>query len=398
LKHLSSMHLARVGAIALLTAGALVTTAVPASAAAPETDFALTLTGTTIAANASGKFGSLTVTNLGTATPKQVDLRFDLADLDLSKVELDLGDCDQGVDEIRCGLLDEFVPGPEANADLDLPFVRAEGATGSAGTLTAVVEVAGDSVAGNNSVTVQVSVGEVGVDLDVVAEDVHAVNDAGELTGDPVAPGEVTALVAHVLNQGDRTAEGVQVWVKLPEHVSFAEKLSACTYSGGGRIATCRYADLDLIPADLDDPETFLLSGRDFWFMVQVDDDAAVPVLKKGLVRAHAVRTADADAASVRALRKQKPQYDANVRAHVPGHSVRDTDETDNTDEFSVFVALEESGGSGGGGGLPVTGPQAAVLGGGGLAVAVAGALLFLSARRRRVVLVTPGDERAPTG
>ncbi len=61
----------RIGATALLAAGALVTTAVPASAAAGP-DFAVTLTGTTIAADASGKFGSLTVSNVGTATSERV--------------------------------------------------------------------------------------------------------------------------------------------------------------------------------------------------------------------------------------------------------------------------------------------------------------------------------------
>jgi hypothetical protein len=396
LKLLSPTHLTRIGATALLTAGALVTTAVPASAAAPGTDFAVSLTGTTIAADASGKFGSLTVSNVGTTTPQRVELRFDLAELDLSKVEVDLTECDREDDDIRCVLADEFIPKPGADTDLDLPISRRHDATGAAGTLTASVAVEGDTDTENNSVTARVEVGETGVDLNVVAEDVYAIDDAGELTDRPVAPGEVSAVIGHVLNQGDRTALGVQIWVRLPKHVSFAEKLSACTYKSDGRTATCRYADLDLIPADLD-TEDYLLSGADFWFMVRVHDDAPASVLKNGLIRAHAVRTAAADAASVRALRRQGAERNANVR-NLDRSSVRDVDESDNTDEFSVFVAPEESGGSGGGGGLPVTGPQAAVLGGGGLVVAVAGALLFFLARRRRVVLVTPGDERAPTG
>ena len=395
MKLLSPTHLTRVGATALLTAGALVTTAAPASAAAPGTDFGVTLTGTTIAADASGKFGSLTVTNVGTATAEQVQLRFDLADLDLSKVEVDLTDCDREGDEIRCLLADEFVPSPGAASDLDLPISRRHDATGAAGTLTVSVQADGDTESGNDTVTAKVTVGAGGVDLNVVAEDVYAVDDAGDLTDRPVARGEVAALVGHVLNQGDLTAQGVKVSVKLPAGATFAEKLADCTYADK-RNATCTYDDLDLIPADLD-TEDYLLSGADFWFFVKVDADAKAPVLKNGLFMATAMKSVAADTASIKSLRKQDPKRTAAVR-DVTVSAVKDVDDSDNIDEFSVFVAPEESGGSGGGGGLPVTGPQAAVLGGGGLVVAVAGALLFFLARRRRVVLVTPGDERAPTG
>jgi hypothetical protein len=325
-------------------------------------------------------------------------LSFDLADLDLSKVELDLDACDQFDDEIRCGLQDEFIPGPGATVDLDLPFVRKDGATGAAGSLTVTLEVAGDTNPKNDTVSADVSVGGSGVDLTVVAEDVYAIDDAGKVTDEPLAPGEVSALVGHVLNQGDMTAAGVKIAVKLPEHAAFAEELEGCTYGADRRTATCSYDDLDLIPADLDGSGEFLVSGKDFFLMVRVDDDApAGAVLKDGLFTAKALDSVPADAASVKALRKKPAKLPANVRA-LTVSAVSDVDDSDNSDEFAVFVAPEESGGSGGGGGLPVTGPQAAVLGGGGLAVAVAGALLFLSARRRRVVLVTPGDERAPTG
>jgi hypothetical protein len=396
LKLLSPTHLTRVGGTALLAAGVLLATVAPASAAAPGTDFAVTLTGTTIAADTSGKFGSVTVANVGTATSERVELRFDLADLDLSKVEVDLTECDREGDEIRCLLADEFVPKPGAGTDLDLPISRRHDATGAAGTLTVSVKADGDTESGNDTVTANVTVGTGGVDLNVVAEDVYAIDDAGELTDRPVARGEVAALVGHVLNQGDMTAQGIKVSVKLPKGATFAEKLPECTYAAGNRSAACTFTRVDLIPADLD-TEDYLLSGADFWFFVKVAADAKAPVLKNGLFSAAAMKSVAADSASIKSLRKHAPKRTAAVR-NVTVSAVKDVDDSDNTDEFSVFVAPEVSGGSGGGGGLPVTGPQAAVLGGGGLVVAVAGALLFLLARRRRVVLVTPGDERAPTG
>ncbi len=395
LKLLSTAHLTRVGATALLATGALVATAVPASAA-PSIDFGVTLTGATIAADASGKFGSLTVANVGTATSERVELRFDLARLDLSKVEVDLAECDREGDEIRCLVAEEFVPKPGADTDLDLPISRRADATGAAGTLTVSVQAAGDTESGNDTVTAEVTVGAAGVDLNVVAEDVYAVDDAGELTDRPVARGEVAALVGHVLNQGDMTAQGVKVSVRLPRGATFAEKLSGCTYAAGNRNATCRFDELELIPADLD-TDDYLLSGADFWFFVKVGADAKAPVLKNGVFTVSAMKGVAADTASIKSLRKHAPKRTPAVR-DVTVSAVKDVDDSDNTDEFSVFVAPEESGGSGGGGGLPVTGPQAAVLGGGGLVVAIAGALLFLLARRRRVVLVAPGDERAPTG
>lgn len=386
------------GAAVLLAVGALFTVGTPALAAAPGTDLALAITGTTIAADAAGKFGSLTVTNVGTEVPLQVLLSFDLADLDLSKVELDLDACDQRDDEIRCGLEDEFIPGPGETVDLGFPFVRKDGATGAAGSLTVALEVYGDTNATNDTVTADVSVGDGGVDLRVVADDVHATDGAGKVTDEPLAPGEVSTLVGHVLNQGDMTAAGIAIEVELPEHAAFAEEVEGCSYGTDRRTATCSFGDLDLIPADQDGSGDFRHSGRDFSLMVRVDDDApAGVVLKDGLFTANALDSVPADAASVTALRKKPAKQPAGVRA-LTASAVKDVDDSDNSDEFAVFVAPEESGGSGGGGGLPVTGPQAAVLGGGGLAVAVAGALLFLLARRRRVVLVNPGDERVPTG
>jgi hypothetical protein len=387
----------RTGAAALLTAGALVMTAAPASAAAPDTDFSVEVTGATIAADAGGKFGSLSVLNLGTKTADKVVLTFDVADLDLSKVELDLEQCLQDADLVSCDLDGaEFVPAPGATLDYDVPLVRKGGATGAAGELSVTITAEGDSVPANDTATVKVNVGNSGVDLTVVAEDVYAIDDDGNPTDKPVAAGDVSAVIGNILNQGDKTAKGLKISVRLPALVTFAETLDACEYGADNRTATCSFDDVSLIPADLD-TDDFLLSGTSVYFVVKVDENAAEPVLKDGLFSVAALGTASADAAAIRTARKAKPVRTSTLRA-LAVEDVADVDDSDNSDEFAVFVAPEESdGGTGGGGGLPVTGPQAAVLGGGGLAVAVAGALLVLSARRRRVVLVTPGDEKTPT-
>jgi hypothetical protein len=401
LKLLRSTSLTRTGAAALLTAGALVMTGAPALAAAPEIDFSVGLTGTTIAADASGKFGGLSVLNLGTKAADKAVLTFDTADLDMSKVDLDLGDCLLDGDLVICDLVGaEYLPRPGATLDYDIPLTRQAGASGAAGELSVKITVEGDAVAGNDSATAKVAVGGSGVDLVVVAEDVYAIDEDGNLTDKPVAAGDVSAVVGHVLNQGDKTAKGLKVSVELPELVTFGEKLDGCEYGADNRTATCGFDDVSLIPADLD-TEDYLLSGADVYFIVKVDETATGPVLKDGLFTVAALGSASADPAAVKAARKAKPVRNATVRALAVADAP-DVDDSDNSDEFAVFVAADADGGTGGddggeGGGLPVTGPQAAVVGGGGLAVAVAGALLFLSARRRRVVLVTPGDERTPT-
>ena len=56
-----------------------------------------------------------------------------------------------------------------------------------------------------------------------------------------------------------------------------------------------------------------------------------------------------------------------------------DVDETDNTDDFTVFVA-----GPGGQGPLPETGVKVGLIAGAGAATIALGVLLFVAARRRR--------------
>ncbi|GAA0816188.1 hypothetical protein [Spirilliplanes yamanashiensis] len=382
-------NLARVGAVGLLATGALAAAATPALAA--DVDFGLDLTGSTIAADASGKFAQVGVSNNGTTKPKTVGITFDVSKLDLSKVEVDLGTggC-TFVDEIaECELVAEDIPAPGASSDLWLPLQKKDGATGAAGKLTISLTVAGDADKTNNSKTVDVTVGGSGVDLQIESPDVTVVDNDG-FTGKPVEPGAGSALAVYALNQGDRTARGLTVTATLPEKSSFVtdDADEECTFSG--RTVTCSYDEIELIPADLDETTNKELSSRAFFFPVRVAEDAKGPALKGGVSTGVAIETAES--ADVR-RKAAAPAAPSKNSRELTAAEVQDIDSTDNEDTFSVLVTVAE-GGEGGGGGLPVTGPAALGIGAGGAAVLAAGIAMFLVARRRRIVLVAPRDEK----
>jgi hypothetical protein len=186
-------------------------------------------------------------------------------------------------------------------------------------------------------------------------------------------------------NQGDVAATGLKLTVTLPEHVTFVEEEEGCEYNAANTVATCTYENLPLVPAEEADPDNDVFSARLFFNDLRVAADAPAPsVLPDGVVDAEPL-VAEAQAPA----RRQAAALPDNI-LEVP--ESLDVDSSDNTDEFSVYVAAA-SGGEGGGGELPITGVQAGLFGGVGLAVVVAGAVLLLMARRRRVVLVAPQDE-----
>ena len=185
--------LLRVGATSLLATGALVAAGLPAHAAAT-TDFGVALKGTTIAAGADGKFGTLTLTNEGTTMPAEVGLVFDVTGLDTGKVELDLGDCTFTDGIAECVIDTEFIPKPGGSSDLTIPMRKVEGATGSVGELSVTVVVEGDENGANDSAAAAVEVGGSGVDMAILAEDVTLLDSEGEPSGTPVPPGGESAV------------------------------------------------------------------------------------------------------------------------------------------------------------------------------------------------------------
>jgi hypothetical protein len=389
---MSLRNLTRVSATAVLAAGALALSAAPALAA--DVDFGLTLTGTTIAADATGKLGSVNITNHGTTKPKEVNVTFDATKLDDSKIEIELGgECEFDADKIaRCSLYPEDIPGAGGTAEMVVPLTRQDGASGAAGKLTITVDVPGDSNKSNNSRTVDVNVGGNGVDLRVIAPDVTGVDQqSGEPTGKAVNPGEISVLYALVWNEGDRIADGLRVDVKLPKQVTFAAEAPDCDYAADKRSARCEYKDFSLLPADRD--TTGKDSSAGFFFPVQLSEDAKGPAaLSGGEVTVTAID--QSSALTAKRLKEHKSVRPANAKALTAAQAALEVDASDNTDPYAVLVA-GATGGSGGGDeepGLPVTGPVAATAAGLGAVVLAAGAFLFVSARRRRVVLVTPAD------
>lgn len=396
-------NLARVGATGLLAAGTLAFAAVPAFAA--DVDFGIDIKGTTIAADASGKFGVVTVTNQGTTTPSEVGVLFDVSKLDTSKVTLD------GIDE--CDVVDKVAdcilappPGPGESVKTPLPFTKKDGAAGAAGSITITVKVDGDTNPANDTKTVDVSVGGHGVDMQVVAEDVYQMpaDENGAPTTTPIPPGGQGLLLAYVANQGDAVASGLKVEFALPQDVTITDDLDGCTLTTDRRSASCAVDDLSLIPVDEDTTATKKFSTTGLGIAVTVSKNAKGPVaLKGGEMTVAAIGQEAASDARIQSLARRGapvvPKYLHQLTADQA--KAVEVDATDNTDTFAVFVAGPQ-GGSGGGtgngggedGGLPVTGPVAASVAGAGAAVIAIGAVLFVVTRRRRVVLVTPGDEK----
>src|SRR5689334_13764613 len=112
---------ARVGVTGLLAAGSLAFAAVPAFAA--DVDFGLDIRGTTIAADASGKLGFVTITNDGTTKPSDVEVIFDIKDLDQTKVKVaDPGDCTFTGTIADCALDSLDIPAPGTSAKLPIPL------------------------------------------------------------------------------------------------------------------------------------------------------------------------------------------------------------------------------------------------------------------------------------
>jgi LPXTG-motif cell wall-anchored protein len=351
----------------LIGAGVLVAGmfAAPASAAAAGSDLAVSLSGTTIAAFGIGKFGKVTVTNNGPETPTGVTLTYDLSALDTSKVTATVGGCDEtSTDVFECEVPDDGIPASGGNLDLVLPLDHVLGEVGPAGSITVTVAAdIADPDSSNNSKTVDVFVGNDGVDIQVLAADVYALDNHGSMTSDPVPPGASSEVDTVFFNWGDEAALGLRVVVTLPEFVTFAEVDPACTYSSDNRVATREFGGLTL----------------DFWgdsdaiaWPVTVSGDAPGPVgLTGGLVTGAALAI---DEPPPPDLRSALPKHLRRVQID----QVSDVDPSDGQDGFTVFVAAPEEPD------LPVTGARASLYAASGLGLLLLGVLIVLLARRRR--------------
>ncbi|MEV0732029.1 cell wall anchor protein [Polymorphospora sp. NPDC050346] len=358
-------------------------------------DVEVKLSGTTIAAGASGKaaFASL-INNSKTTTATGLTITVDFSDLDTNLVDVVHfgGGCNEPVNnQLICGITpDELKPGEDFDVPVALVRKNTESAE-SVGSITISVETeTTDPNLKNNTVTAPVTIGGNGPDLYVWADDVP-VNEDG--TTGSLSPGETGALLIEVGNQGDQPVAGFKVTTTLPDNATFDSNIVeqfpddfvGCEFSGDK--AVCDWDNLPLIPVDEDEStEDDAFSAYTFALPVKVADDAEAGVNLTG-----GVSTVEGYQMPERPMLRQAPPA-VELPQGVEGIRGGDVDESDNTDEFTVFVKAAD--GNGGGGGLPVTGVQAGLLSGIGLAVVAAGGAMFLISRRRRVVLVTPGDEK----
>ncbi len=395
------------GAVGFLVAGSF---AAPAYAV-DGTDLSVELSGTTIAAGSTEKVVEIDLENVGKTTPESVDIIFTVGDLVGAFQFADICDDDPADGTVHCSVDKAFIPEPGGTSDLSYLVTRADDSADASGELTVTVLVDGDDNTANNTDTAEVVIGEHGVDLGVVAEDVRTPIDADASleSGAPVyvdgsiTPGGSTAVVATVSNQGDMTADGVRVSVTLPEQASFTEPEQGCEYSADNRTVTCDYSEIMLIPADHDTQDGDATSGGSFWFPAKID---------AGVAKSGALTGGSVTVAALAAV-PYGPKQNIAAPTTLPENvelldaadidKVVDVDESDNIDTYSIFVSVNggsgggSTGGDGDGGSLPVTGAQAGLFGGIGAFVIVLGAVLFLVARRRRVVLMTPGDEKPTT-
>jgi len=331
--------------------------AVAAGAVAAGADLEVAVTGTTIAGGGGTKLAKAVVTNHGPDTPSDVVLTVDKSALDETKVHLIVGsDCTLAASLMTCPIDPEDVPDSGGSLGFLFELERQGLASGGAGSLTVSVDSATpDPATGNNEVTVAVAISTSGADLVIVAFDVHASDGTS-----PIPPGDTSELIGFFANQGDVASVGLTIVISLPEHVTFAEIFSDCTYSADNRVATCTDATFPLDPGD----------GFPFAVAVKVAADAPGPgALAGGLTTVTALGVRPPDVPEVAPAR-----FPSFLKRVVP-NLVPDVDPTDNEDAFAVFVAAVPD--------LPVTGSRAGLYAVSGAGLLVLGAMLVLLARLR---------------
>ncbi|OKI73848.1 hypothetical protein [Micromonospora sp. CB01531] len=384
-----------IGAAALLAAGVVPMAGSPAQAADTKADLEVSVAGVKVAQGASEKIGWLKVKNNGPGTPKALTVGVDLsgaADERISTLPIGENCKSDLISAIVCEVPADQIPGP--GETLEFPVVtvkRPEGTpSASSSTIGFFLRSPDDTTPDNNLKAVELKFdGEPGVDLGVVVPDVKTKIDIDTLeqAGQALYPGDETAVIGEIFNQGDMVAKGVKITLRAPAGVTFTDEYEGCEYTADRRTANCADPGLVLAPDEL----------LTIAFPIKVATGVKAPsTLPGGSLVADALAEAPVDAGLVKQARKTIFEH-ARVRAAAA--QVADVDNSDNTDDYAVVVAAKGGSGGGGGaggdeGGLPVTGAKAGLIGGIGAAVLLAGGAMFLIARRRRVVLVTPGDEK----
>jgi hypothetical protein len=151
----------------------------------------------------------------------------------------------------------------------------------------------------------------------------------------------------------------LKITAVLPEHTTFTETEPDCVYTADRRTVTGTHPDLDLIPADQDNPPpNDRGSFVTFFNLVTVGADVVAPAnLTGGSVTVEALASEPFDRDALARARQSGLPRNA-TRTNIG--DVNDVDPNDNTDEFAVLVRKPagNGGGGNGGGGLPVTGGE----------------------------------------
>jgi LPXTG-motif cell wall-anchored protein len=347
-------------------------------------DLGISVTGASVSVDDAYTNPSVSVSNAGPGSAVDPVVTVDFGALDATKVELELAICAEVT-----GTLCELPPVDTIGAAQEIDrLVRINnvggGVTGPAGTMTvSVVHSGTDPVAGNNAVTVPVTVTDPGPGLAVLAPDVYHWGDVDDVftVGDPIPPGDDALVVAFVLNFGDKVAKGITFEVTVPEHVTITGPVLLpnpnCQIGADQRTIACDQPDIELLPEEFGFQDSVAL----LQLPIAVAAEAPGPaMLTGGAVTATAIEVADPPAL---------PRKKAAPAAEGPLAGI-DIDESDNTDTFGVAVAgppPTPGGGGGGEPGLPVTGPMAGALAAGGAGLMILGGAVMLLARRRRVVV-----------
>ncbi|MGW5667013.1 hypothetical protein [Micromonospora sp. NPDC003776] len=399
---------ARLGAAVLLTAG-LVLPAAPAHAEEPVVDIAVDVVGTRLAAGTTDKIAVVKVSNHGTVTPDLIAIDYVARDFDPSKVRIDplLDGCDVDGDEKNdrwnCPLRGDLIPGPGETVEIPLLVFKTTDQLTEPYRATLAVDVVPwregstltDANPADNADEYEVELAtESGSDLTVVAPDIKreiSLEDAraGDLTGEPLNPGDRTVVLAYLDNQGDSVISNITLRMTVPKGVTFdGIQSEECGFSADKRNFFCP-VDAQLVPHE---PVVVILP-------VTVSPGVKAPVTLSG--GAVSVSVGADNGPPSEGQHSALPWFLHKASA---GPALRkEIDESDNSDDFAVVVTAAAAGGGGAGGGtgggegggLPVTGPQAGLIGAIGAFVLAAGTVLFLTARRRRVVLMTPADEKS---
>lgn len=408
--------LARAGVVALLSTAAPVAVGVPAQAA-DLADLVLAPISTGLARGveaAQAKPVKFTVTNVGTATAKDVSVRVKVDDLNPKRVGyLRPAGCRVVSPQLFDCLLGDVPAG--TSEDFGIPLFST-GGKGDGGVLTVGVSTTTPQPnTADDIVELPIRVTKPGYDLTAWVQDIQdnvvvngAVRDEPDLK--PVRRGRTVPLDWAAYNHGSQSATGVVYGLTLPAGVAFVDLPEGCVRQEvlGKQQAVCEDAGAVIRPGQ------YYTAG----VTVRVGDDVTETVLHEGDFFAYGLDRAEGT-----------PDEAPKAASQAQRRTFAEVDELDNHTIFEAFVDLSAEptpgpsgtpqptptaeptpsggatavptptagGGNGGGsgdGGLPVTGVQVGLIGGVGAVVLAAGAALMMLSRRRKVVLVAPTEER----